>query len=137
MKVFYSKIGLELVGFLVLIYGTVGYLVLQDGFNLFAISILAIPIIFTVYLFVSIQYIIEGNNLNVKAGFLINENIDIKKISKITETNNPLSSPAASLDRWQISYNKSNSIIISPKKKQEFIDHLLSINPAIEVIYKK
>lgn len=137
MKIYYSKIGLKLVGFLILIFGIVGYLITKDNFNLGAMVVFLLPILFFIYLFTSIQYIVDKSNLNIKAGFLMNENIDIKKISRIAETNNLLSSPAASLDRLEISYNQKNRILISPKKKQEFIDHLLLINPEIEVIYKK
>ena len=61
--------------------------------------------------------------------------VTINSIRKIKETNNPISSPAASLDRIEVFYGKQ-SVIISPKQKTEFINHLLSINPRIEVIYK-
>ena len=59
-----------------------------------------------------------------------------KTISKITETNNLFSSPATSLDRLSLTYNQFDGVMISPKDKQEFIKHLLQINPAIEVVYK-
>ena len=85
----------------------------------------------------SINYKIEKENLNVKCTFLVNENIEINTIRKITETYNPLSSPAASIDRIEIFYNKFDSVLISPKKKQEFIEDVLKINPNIEVIYRK
>ena len=49
----------------------------------------------------------------------MNTNIDIKSIRKIIETYNPLSSPAASIDRLEIFYNKFDSILISPKDKKE------------------
>lgn len=85
----------------------------------------------------SINYKIEKENLNVKCTFLVNENIEINTIRKITETYNPLSSPAASIDRIEIFYNKFDSVLISPKKKKEFIEDILKINPNIEVIYRK
>ena len=72
-----------------------------------------------------------------KSWFGVNENIEIKTIRKITETYNPLSSPAASIDRIEIFYNKFDSVLISPKKKKEFIEDILKINPNIEVIYRK
>ena len=55
---------------------------------------------------------------------------------KITETNNALSSPATSLDRLEITYGKFDSVIISPKQKQEFINDITTLNPNVEVKFK-
>jgi hypothetical protein len=59
--------------------------------------------------------------------------IDIRTIRKINKTRNPISSPALSLDRIEIIYNKFDSILISPKDKQAFVEELLKINPDIVV----
>lgn len=92
------------------------------------------PIIaFIVYLFLQTKYRITGTVLNVKAGFLINEDIDIKTIKSIKKTYNPISSPALSINRLGIIYGDSSYILISPKKRKEFIAHLLEINPDINV----
>ncbi|MEG0697900.1 MAG: PH domain-containing protein, partial [Algoriella sp.] len=66
-----------------------------------------------------------------KSGFLVNKKIDINSITKISKTNNPISSPALSLDRIEIFYNKYDSVIISPKNEQEFIQDLQKINSSI------
>lgn len=87
------------------------------------------------YLVQNTYYQIEEGILTVKAGFLIHQKIDIQTIKRIKETNNPLSAPAMSLDRLQI-LATNTSCLISPKLKEEFIAHLLKINPAIEVTYK-
>jgi len=67
---------------------------------------------------------------------LVNTKIPISSINTIKETDNIISSPAASLDRLEIFYGKYDSIIISPMDKNEFIQDLLKINPNIEVDYK-
>ena len=89
------------------------------------------------YLFLSIKYSIENENLNIKSGFLFNGNIDIKTIRRLSETNNILSSPAASIDRIEILYNKFDSVLVSPKDKMGFIKELTKINPEIGVKLKK
>ncbi|TLP80170.1 PH domain-containing protein [Maribacter sp. ACAM166] len=61
---------------------------------------------------------------------------EIDKIRKISETNNPLSAPAASLDRLEIVYDAYGTILISPKDKSGFIKHITQLNPKIEVTYK-
>ncbi len=79
------------------------------------------------------QYIINENQLIVKSTWIVNERIDISKIKKIEKSNSILSSPALSLDRLLVRYNKYDEVLISPKEKKEFIDELLKINPTIEI----
>ncbi|MNG32447.1 hypothetical protein D3C84_1184630 [compost metagenome] len=74
--------------------------------------------------------------MNIKCGFFKSQNIGIKTILKISETYNPLSSPAGSIDRLEIVYNKFDSILISPKDKKAFIEDLKIINPTIEVNFR-
>lgn len=90
-----------------------------------------------VYLMVSIKYEINDSQLIIHQtmGKMI---IDINTIKSIEPTHTIISSsPAASLDRLRISYNKYDDVVISPRRKEEFIQHLLSINPQIELVEKK
>ena len=66
----------------------------------------------------------------------MNKSFEISRITKITETNNPKGAPAASLDRLAISFDNYESVVISPKLKHDFIDHLIKINPKITVNLK-
>lgn len=79
------------------------------------------------------RYIINENQLIVKSFWIVNEKIDISKIRKIEKSNSILSSPALSLDRIVVRFNKYDEIYLSPKGKQLFIEDLLSVNPDIEV----
>ncbi len=63
----------------------------------------------------------------------MNDKIDIGKISRIRKTKSLISSPAWSLDRIEIFYNKYDSVIISPKNRKEFIQDLQKINSSIIV----
>ncbi len=135
-KTYTSKIGLEFVVPLILVFGTVSiqYLSTHAGWK---ILIILLPVVlFVVHMFLTTNYKIEGNTLIIKSGFLFLKTIDINSIKKIKETNNPLSAPATSIDRLEITYGKFDSILISPKLKKEFIDHILSINPNVEVRVK-
>lgn len=80
------------------------------------------------------RYIINENQLIVKSTWIVNERIDISKITKIEKSNSILSSPALSLDRLRIRYNKYDEVLISPKEKKAFIDELLKVNPNIEIL---
>ena len=91
---------------------------------------------FVLYLLFNTYYVIDGKVLIIRAGFVVNKKVDIDTISIIAETNSFVSSPAASLDRLNIIYNKHNSVLVSPKDKAGFIAHLTRLNPNITVFYK-
>ena len=83
-----------------------------------------------VYLMVSIKYEINESQLIIHQamGKMV---IDINTIKSIEPTHTILSAPASSLDRLRINYNKYDDIVISPRRKEEFIRQLQSINPNI------
>jgi hypothetical protein len=136
MKVYKSKIGIEFVIPISVLLSWIIYtsVIEKKWIGLFIIILTSI---FICYTFLSIKYTIEKENLNIKCGFFVSKNIDIKTIRKISETNNLLSSPAGSIDRLEIIYTKFDSILISPKDKKAFIEDLKIINPTIEVNYRK
>lgn len=82
------------------------------------------------------HYTIEEKVLKIRSGLLYKKDISIDNIRKIVETNNMVSSPAASLDRLEIFFNSFDSVLISPKDKASFIGTIQEINPKIEVVYK-
>ena len=100
------------------------------------VCIILLVIAFIAHLFLTTYYQVNGSTLRVKSGFVVDKTIKIDSITQIKETNNPISSPAISIDRIVISYNKYDSVIISPKEKKAFINHLTQINPNIRVILK-
>jgi Bacterial PH domain len=78
-----------------------------------------------IYLFiVRIQYIITADQIIIKMGPFSYRKIDIATIRKMELSNNPLSAPAASLQRIAIHYNKGGYILVSPKNRAEFIDEV-------------
>lgn len=107
----------------ILIYG-------EAGWACFAILPLQL---FILHLFLTTRYDIDANNLYIKCGLLYNASIPITKIKSIKKTNSILSSPAASMDRIEIRYNKFDFVLISPADKNGFIKALLEIKPEIEV----
>lgn len=135
MKNYKSKIGLEFVIPLTIIFGSMLYdSIATKKMNMTIIALIAI--MFISHMFITTIYRIEQENLKIKCGFFVNLTVDIKSIQKISESYNPISSPAASLDRLEIIYNYGK-ILISPADKKEFINSLLVINPNIEVNYRK
>ncbi|PZO29916.1 MAG: hypothetical protein DCF13_04865 [Flavobacteriaceae bacterium] len=127
MKIYKSKIDWWLI---ILILVVFGYPIVDGILSKEYVLSLVFGLILIVFFFLSktIQYKIDGENL-----VIWKTKIDIKTIRKIYRTNNPLSSPAMSLDRIAIVYNKFDEVLLSPKERDEFINELLKINPNIEV----
>lgn len=93
---------------------------------------------FVIVLLKSIYYKIDGNNLVIYQ-FFIPSAYPIDRIESVLPTKSVLSSPATSITR-RIAIRFSDRsvlksampLIISPARQQEFIAHLLSLNPAIK-----
>lgn len=135
MEKFKSKIDIWLVLFLSIVFGGIAIKLVFDGVWGVLIFILFV-IAFIVHMFTTTFYIIKDEKLIIKCGFLINISIPVVTIKKISETNNIMSSPALSLDRLEILYNKFDTVMISPKEKTKFIEAIQKINPEVEVITK-
>jgi hypothetical protein len=134
---FRSKIGYELAIPIFGVLGVVAALMLKMKGPITPLLIPVSLIVIIAYLFYDTTYTIKGKELEIRFGFLYKQKIDITTIREIKETNNPLSSPAASLDRLDIRYGRSGSVLISPKDKQKFVQALLDIHPEIVVKWKK
>ena len=135
MTVYKSKIGLELAIPISLIIGGTGILMTYEK-NWIGLGLIFIVITFIVHMLLTTYYTVDNNKLRVKCGFFFDRTIDLDTIKEIKETNNPISSPAISLDRLVISYNSFDTVIISPKNKGAFIKHLTGLNPNIKVTLK-
>lgn len=132
MKTYKSKVSFVL---LIIIF----FVLLGSFFRAFQ-NLQIIPILICVilnililFLFFYTKYTISQTNLNVNASFLVNKNIDIMTINKIKNSKSIISAPAASFDRLEIFYNTFDSVLISPKFKEQFLSDLININPRIEI----
>jgi hypothetical protein len=73
-----------------------------------------------------LYYEITPSTLLVRSGWIRRE-ISLASISRVFPTNNPISSPAFSLDRLQVEYTQNNTprvVLISPKDKSGFLRDL-------------
>ncbi|NUN68099.1 MAG: PH domain-containing protein [Bacteroidetes bacterium] len=132
MTVYRSKIGLELTIPLTILFGGIFAIFIVNGIwqGLFAPAGAAA---FTAYVFLSIRYTIHNGQLLVKSGFLYTSTIPIASIVSVHPSRNPISAPAATLDRMEVRYGNGQSVLISPAEKQAFLNHLLKVNPNIRI----
>ncbi len=130
-----SKIGLEILLPLILSMGGASICL---GLNAQWLGVLVLTIItLLIYmLFKTTYYTIDENKLIIRSFFIINKKVDIQSITKVSETRNPISAPAASLDRLEV-ISTMDSELISPKDKKGFIAELTNINPSIKVVYRR
>lgn len=81
--------------------------------------------------FFNTYYLIKDDKLKIRSGYFFNTEIQISEIRRIETTRTLLSSPALSLDRLEVHYNKYDTVVISPEDKQEFVKQLQRLNPSI------
>lgn len=105
--------------------------------SLWLVTLCPVMLAFVLLTFQGIYYRIDGDKLIVYS-FFIPTAYPIDKIKEIKPTKSVLSAPATSLShRLAITFTdrqilkSSIPLIISPVRQEEFIQHLLSINPEI------
>jgi hypothetical protein len=136
MKKYKSKIDLWLIIILTLVFGgIVIFSIIKKEWIGFIIAI--IPTIFIWDMFKSTFYIITEEELIIRCGIFYKLVIKITDIRKISESNDLISSPALSIDRLEILYNRFDTILISPKKKYEFLQSIETLKPDIEINFRK
>ena len=98
-----------------------------------------VPIVITVLmigmlavLFFGTKYVIDSDELIIYGG-IYKKKIAINQITSLRPTKNPISAPAMSLDRIEITYNHMQIALVSPKDKEIFIKKLIEVNPSIQL----
>ena len=93
----------------------------------------AFIIVLLCILFFGTKYVIEKEELIVYGG-IYKKRIPIKQIRSLRPSKNPLSAPAMSIDRIEITFDPHIQVIlVSPKERELFVKKLLEINPSITV----
>lgn len=128
MKKFPSKIGTEII--LLISASQVPVTLIMIFQQLWTgLFITALAMAFTIHMFKNTYYLVDGQSLIVRCSIFVNQRIALADIQSIRPTNNPISAPAASLDRLEVKYGYRKSVIISPKDKQGFVEAVQAVNP--------
>lgn len=131
-RTFHTKVDAWLVVVMALPVLFIGYELIID-FSWF----LLLPFAFIIAIYavtLPCYYTIESQHLKIRTEIIIKKNIDIQQISRIAESNDPISSPAMSLKRLRIDFGQGDYILISPQNRKAFIELLSSVNPNIECL---
>lgn len=137
MRRYHAKIGLEIAVPLYGILITVLILMSIHEPRMLGLMIMLPLLALISYMFTHTYYDINGDQLHIVAAPFYKASIPIHSITSIIETRNIISSPATSLDRLAISGKKFSSVLISPKEKEAFIEHILSVNPNVRIQYRQ
>jgi Bacterial PH domain len=84
---------------------------------------------FIVWVFRATYYVITADALIVRAG-PIRRTVPLHAVQRLRATHNPLSSPALSLDRIEVTYG-SRKILVSPEDKRGFVSAVRKRAPAV------
>ena len=84
------------------------------------IGVMAVGIGLPLWLLYTTQYVVKDEVLNIQSG-PFKWTIPITSISQVVETSNPISSPALSLRRLEITYGERKTVMVSPKDRNSFL----------------
>ncbi len=129
---FKSKIDIWLGGVLLLVpFITFGAALSEPSLVTILVAVAITALI--AYLIIATKYVIDGESLVIHGG-IKKHIIPVKNISGLRATKNPLSAPALSIDRIEITYQPGMQImLVSPAKKELFIETLVKMNGNIVV----
>jgi len=131
--IYYSKISYTLlIVIFIVFFGPLIPNIIHEGLSNNMIMItLGLFVVYglILHMFFNTTYTIDQKMLHIRCGFFRYKPINIMNMKKISKSSSIVSSPAASFDRIEITYDKFDELIISPKHKLKFIADLQKINP--------
>ena len=131
--IYYSKISYTLlIVIFIVFFGPLIPNIIHEGFgNNMIVITLGLFVVYglILHMFFNTTYTIDQKMLHIRCGFFRYKPINIMNMKKISKSSSIVSSPSASFDRIEITYDKFDELIISPKHKLKFTADLQKINP--------
>jgi hypothetical protein len=89
-----------------------------------------VPVLLVAWMFFDTGYDVTLTGLRVRCG-PIRRAVPLDKISRICATRSIMSAPALSLDRLEVSYNRFDTVVISPADKRGFLAAVVGRAPQV------
>lgn len=121
MKTYRTRISLSLTGAIAAVLFVPVMFMPSEAILAYA-STMLIVLAGIIFCMLGIKYVIDGETLKIYYFWGMYQDIKIKSIRKMESSRCILSSPAASLKRLAIHYNKYDTIYISPRNQEDFIN---------------
>lgn len=86
-------------------------------------GLLILTVVLVSWVYLGTYYVVEAGELKVRSG-PFRWRILLEEIHRISPTRAPWSSPALSLNRLRIDYGDGKWILLSPERREEFIQSL-------------
>lgn len=128
MKTYRTRISLSLTGAIAAVLFVPVMFMPSEAILAYA-STMLIVLAGIIFCMLGIKYVIDDETLKIYYFWGMYQDIKIKSIRKMEPSRCILSSPAASLKRLAIHYNKYDTIYISPRNQEDFIN---TVNEIIE-----
>ena len=132
--IFKSKID---VWVLVLTFGVAAMALLPlvlISFSWWDLVLPTLVLLFLIDMFSNTKYIIKDEKLIVECGHFMKAKYSILEIENLSASHSWDSAPALSIDRIRITIVGGNSILVSPKNKNGFINAITSINENVKLV---
>ncbi len=132
-RVFKSKVGIWY-HFVVLLFCLLCIKVFVTGESVWAMIILLLITLLFIHVLLDTWYKVTADGrLVVHCSIFPEKQIPVAEITAVEQSSLPVSSYALSLDRIIIWKGNAQWMMISPTRKQEFVNLLRKINPDIEI----
>lgn len=95
-------------------------------------GIVLLLILFIAHLFLNTYYTLTVDTLHITCGLLYKKHIPLQTIRKIMPVKSVLSSPALSMDKLLIFFDRQQ-VMISPENKEAFLQEIKKLNPSINI----
>ncbi|WOD64791.1 PH domain-containing protein (plasmid) [Niallia taxi] len=123
-------------GGMLLAIGGSFFALIAATYNIFVFLILVIvgvgvPLLM-IWTWLTTYYVVNETHLIIRYG-PFKTTIPLEAIKSIQKTNNPISSPAPSLKRLEIQFNAFDSVLISPKDRDAFMEYLSEHCPHVSI----
>lgn len=104
--------------FLLLYYGSIG-----------------ITFVFAIWALCSSRYTIDGTSLMISSKFspFSPDVYDLTKLVSVVPTRSLMSAPAGSLKRIELTFSDGNTVIISPRRQDDFLMEVRKANPKVRI----
>lgn len=133
---FPARVSLGLLGFIGLVFfGPVAWEAWRNSYQSGYLPVILLLIgIYGLILYgmFGTKYSLEAGHLGIRLGMWTYARIPVAAIRKVEPSRSILSAPAPSLRRLEVTYHRFDSVLISPKDPQGFIQALIQLNPNIQ-----
>lgn len=137
MKTYHTRVSIGLVTFVSAVILACAALpnIMGDDVPIPYYIILALVLIFVLWVICSFKYTIDGTNLIVSQSFspFRPSVYDLTRLVSVAPSGNLISAPAGSTKRLCLTFTDGDELLISPRQQEDFLTELRKVNPKVKI----